>query len=247
MEKWINEENVTRDGVTSVHKGLVYEVCKYYAAWGYRLGFDYSDLIETGFIGLINAFDRFDPQKYKVRFSTYAFPLIRGEIQNLLSNHNAGLKYSLETKRLAWKIYEKNMESDSVNRICEHFSVERQQVNDSLHFLRNEHLESIEVIGLTALDAHSSLSVEDDHTAILVEGFFLELTEEESFMVRESMLDKSQLEISKLAGVSQACISKRMNKVKMKYLAYSEPKREIKNYTDFVNSRRSQLRGEGCE
>lgn len=247
MNKWINEENVTRDSVTTVHRGLVYQVCKHYAAWGYRLGLDYNDLVETGYIGLINAFDRFDTENYNVRFSTYAYPLIRGEIQNLLSGYNAGLKYTLETKRLAWKIYEDNMENETLEKICEHFSSVEGQVIDSLHFLKNEHLESIEVIGFPKLDEQTSLGTDDDHSLVFVKGFFKELTEEEAFMLREIMLGKSRLEISKLLGVSQPLISRRMNKVKMKYLAYSDPSQKIRNYTDFVNSRRCHLQGGFCE
>lgn len=248
MNKWINEENITRNNVITVHKGLVYEVCKYYAAWGYRLGFDYSDLLETGYIGLINAFDRFDSENYTVRFSTYAYPLIRGEVQNLLSGYNAGLKYSLETKRLAWKIYEENMENDTTEKICDYFSSGKQKVNDSLHFLRNEHPESIEVMGISELDEHASISADDDHTLVFVKGFFQELTREEAFMLREIMLGKSQLEISKILGVSQALISKRMNKVKMKYLDYSEAQPKNMNFTDYVNSRRFYVGGGGvCE
>jgi len=46
-------------------------------------GVEYEDLYQYGCIGLMKAVDRFDP-KYNVRFSTYAVPIIMGEIRRFL-------------------------------------------------------------------------------------------------------------------------------------------------------------------
>lgn len=46
-------------------------------------GAEYEDLFQYGCIGLLKAVDRFDP-KYGVRFSTYAVPVIMGEIRRYL-------------------------------------------------------------------------------------------------------------------------------------------------------------------
>lgn len=51
-------------------------------------GAEYDDLFQWGCVGLIKAIDRFDP-KYEVKFSTYAVPLILGEIRRVLRDDGA--------------------------------------------------------------------------------------------------------------------------------------------------------------
>src|SRR5690554_5468833 len=46
-------------------------------------GYEYDDLFQIGVIGLIKAIRNYDPQ-YNVRFSTYAVPMIMGEIKRFL-------------------------------------------------------------------------------------------------------------------------------------------------------------------
>ena len=47
-------------------------------------GVEYDDLFQYGCLGLVKAVDRFDPEAYDVRFSTYAVPVIMGEIRRYL-------------------------------------------------------------------------------------------------------------------------------------------------------------------
>lgn len=51
-------------------------------------GVEYDDLFQWGCVGLVKAIDRFDPQ-YDVKFSTYAVPLILGEIRRVLRDDGA--------------------------------------------------------------------------------------------------------------------------------------------------------------
>ena len=60
----------------------------YVAARFVGRGYDYDDLYQYGCIGLIKAVDRFDPE-YGVTFSTYAVPLIMGEIKRFLRSDGA--------------------------------------------------------------------------------------------------------------------------------------------------------------
>ena len=65
-----------RDYLICLHEGLVRHVAKDYAN-----GTDsYEDILGVGHVGLINAVDRFDPDR-GTKFATFAVPTIRGEIQ----------------------------------------------------------------------------------------------------------------------------------------------------------------------
>ncbi|MDG5470696.1 RNA polymerase sporulation sigma factor SigF [Jeotgalibacillus sp. ET6] len=65
-------------------------------------GHDPDDLFQIGSIGLLKAVDKFD-LSYSVKFSTYAVPMIIGEIQRFLRDDGA-IKVSRSVKELAIKV-----------------------------------------------------------------------------------------------------------------------------------------------
>ena len=65
-------------------------------------GIEYEDLFQAGCIGLIKAADAFDPQR-GVRFSTYAVPVILGEMRRLFRDGGA-IKISRTIKELSLKV-----------------------------------------------------------------------------------------------------------------------------------------------
>ena len=65
-----------RDQLVEDNIGLVWSIVKRFKNRGYES----EDLFQIGSIGLIKAIDKFD-LSFKVRFSTYAVPMIMGEIK----------------------------------------------------------------------------------------------------------------------------------------------------------------------
>ena len=65
-------------------------------------GYDSEDLFQIGSIGLIKSIDKFD-LSYDVRFSTYAVPMIIGEIQRFIRDDGT-IKVSRTMKEMANKI-----------------------------------------------------------------------------------------------------------------------------------------------
>ena len=66
------------------HDALVHYVVKRFEGRGKER----DDLVQLGRLGLMKAIRNFDPQAYNVRFSTYAVPLIMGEIRRFLRDDN---------------------------------------------------------------------------------------------------------------------------------------------------------------
>ena len=62
-----------------------------------------EDLCQIGSIGLLKAIDKFDPS-FEVCFSTYAVPMIAGEIRRFLRSEGM-VKVSRPIRELAWKAY----------------------------------------------------------------------------------------------------------------------------------------------
>ncbi|MDI6602414.1 MAG: sigma-70 family RNA polymerase sigma factor, partial [Thermoanaerobacteraceae bacterium] len=72
--------------------GLIKSIIKRFLGRGY----DEEDLFQIGSIGLLKAIKRFD-EKFDVKFSTYAVPMIIGEIKRFLRDDNI-IKVSRSTK-----------------------------------------------------------------------------------------------------------------------------------------------------
>ena len=68
-----------RDALVEENVGLVWSIVRRFAGRGYEP----EDLFQIGTIGLIKAIDYFKPE-YDVKFSTYAVPMITGEIKRFL-------------------------------------------------------------------------------------------------------------------------------------------------------------------
>ncbi len=65
-------------------------------------GSDYDDLFQAGCVGLINAYNSFD-SKYNVKFTTYAYPFIMGEVYKFITN-NRNIHMSPENIKLLTRI-----------------------------------------------------------------------------------------------------------------------------------------------
>lgn len=78
--------------------GLVGSVVKRFENRGY----EWDDLFQIGAIGLLKAIEKFD-FSYEVRFSTYAVPLVAGEIRRFLRDDGM-MKVSRSIKESGWRI-----------------------------------------------------------------------------------------------------------------------------------------------
>jgi RNA polymerase sporulation-specific sigma factor len=87
-----------RDRVVTENVGLVWSIVRRFANRGHEM----EDLFQIGSIGLIKAIDKFD-ESYDVKFSTYAVPMITGEIKRFLRDDGM-IKVSRSLKETATKI-----------------------------------------------------------------------------------------------------------------------------------------------
>ena len=87
-----------RDSFIENNLGLVHSICKRFSG----RGIEYDDLYQAGCIGLIKATDAFD-KKRGIMFSTYAVPVIMGEVRRLFRDGGA-VKVSRSVKELGIKI-----------------------------------------------------------------------------------------------------------------------------------------------
>lgn len=94
MQNAIIPENIVDE-----NKNLIYSIC-----YKHKNYCDIDDLYQAGLLGLMDAYKNFDPSK-NVKFSTYAFNYILGEITKYIRENN-NIKVSKDMLRLGKKINE---------------------------------------------------------------------------------------------------------------------------------------------
>ncbi len=91
-------DKAAREALIEKNLGLVHHIVRRFLGRGY----DAEDLFQIGAIGLMKAIDKFD-LAYDVKFSTYAVPMISGEIKRFLRDDGI-VKVSRTLKENGWKI-----------------------------------------------------------------------------------------------------------------------------------------------
>lgn len=186
-------------------------------------GYDPEDLFQIGSIGLIKSIDKFD-LSYEVRFSTYAVPMIIGEIQRFIRDDGT-IKVSRTLKELGNKIrIKKEALTKSLNRsptvqeVADALDITPEEVANAQEAVKNPHSihETVYENGgepITLLD-----QIADDD-----KQWFEKLTLEEairSLAERERLIvylryyrDKTQSEVAKRLGISQVQVSRLEKKI----------------------------------
>src|SRR5690625_1710990 len=107
-------------------------------------GYDPDDLFQIGSIGLIKAIDKFD-LSYDVRFSTYAVPMIIGEIQRFIRD-DGSIKVSRSLKEMAHKIRRNRDEltkqfgrSPTISEIADSLNITPEEVVHALDSSKSPH------------------------------------------------------------------------------------------------------------
>ncbi|MCI8502595.1 MAG: RNA polymerase sporulation sigma factor, SigF/SigG family [Dorea sp.] len=99
IQKSHDGDEEARAQLVEENAGLVWCIVKRFM----NRGVEAEDLFQIGSIGLLKAIDKFD-LTYNVKFSTYAVPMISGEIKRFLRDDGM-IKVSRSLKELAYKAY----------------------------------------------------------------------------------------------------------------------------------------------
>jgi len=98
LKKAKRGDKAAKEKLVSLNLGLVWNIVKRFNNRGYEL----EDLFQVGSIGLLKAIEKFD-FSYDVKFSTYAVPMIIGEIRRYIRD-DAPIRVARPLKELAYKI-----------------------------------------------------------------------------------------------------------------------------------------------
>ncbi len=180
-------------------------------------GEDINDLFQIGCIGLIKAVDNFDPG-LELCFSTYAVPMIAGELKRYLRD-NSAVRISRSLRDLSCRILQlKNINGElpSIDEIAEKLGADRENVIMALESMQDtvSLSEPIYSDGTDAIFLEDHLSDENDLEEDVTNRFSLEkavshLSERErKILAMRYVRNRTQTEIADELGISQAQVSR---------------------------------------
>ena len=180
-----------------------------------------DDLFQIGCVGLMKAVDNFDPERL-VRFSTYAVPMIVGEIRRYLRD-NSSIRVSRSLRDTAYKaIYAKEgyvrryMKEPTVQEIADEIGIAKEDVVFALDAVQTPMSlhEPVYNDGGDALYVMDQVSDKKNREENWVEELSLEaamerLNERERRLIHLRFFEgKTQMEVSEQIGISQAQVSR---------------------------------------
>ncbi|WP_066715333.1 RNA polymerase sporulation sigma factor SigF [Clostridium sp. Marseille-P299] len=215
-------DKAARDLVITENVGLVWSIVRRFLGRGHEA----EDLFQIGSIGLMKAIDKFD-MSYEVKFSTYAVPMITGEIKRFLRDDGM-IKVSRSIKETAGKIRmmrseleKKNGREPTLEEICVSLQLEKEEVVLALE--SGAEVESLyktiyqgDGNAIYLMDKIEFMEDESDtminHLALKEVMDSLEEKERDIITLRY-FKDKTQTEIATVLGISQVQVSRLEKKI----------------------------------
>lgn len=202
--------------------GLVKSVLRGFSNRGYEV----DDLFQIGSIGLLKAIDKFDTS-FNVKFSTYAVPMIIGEIKRFLRDDGI-IKVSRSLKQTANKVKyakedlaKKLGREPTINELSEELDINKEEIvmamessyhpeylYDVVHQDDGNPLLLIDKVGLEE-DGEGDLI-----DRIVLKELLSELKERDrQVIILRYFKDKTQVEVANLLGISQVQVSRIEKKI----------------------------------
>lgn len=189
-------------------------------------GYDYEDIFQVGCIGLVKAVNNFQP-KFNVKFSTYAVPMIMGEIKRFLRDDGI-IKVSRSVKTVAKKLhYDKEALTKKLNRdptieeLAQYSGISTEEIifatesSNSLQYLYDviHQDDGSPVLLIDKLGEESEENIEMIDRIALKEALSNLDSKSRQIIMLRYFKDKTQVQVAKMLGISQVQVSRIEKKV----------------------------------
>jgi RNA polymerase sporulation-specific sigma factor len=211
-----------RDLLVTENVGLVWSIVRRFAGRGHEL----EDLFQIGSIGLIKSIDKFD-LSYEVKFSTYAVPMITGEIKRFLRDDGI-IKVSRSLKEIAVKVkITREILNNKLNRepTIEELSVEMEVPSEDIIMALESNTE-VESLYKTIYQGDGNAiflidkleQAQDEHESVVDKLAIQEILDtlepkEQDIIKLRYFMNRTQSDIAKKLGISQVQVSRLEKKI----------------------------------
>lgn len=208
--------------LVEVNTPLVSSLCKKFLNRGY----EYDDIFQLGCMGLVKAINNFD-SSYDVKFSTYAVPMILGEIKRFLRDDGI-IKVSRNVKILAQKLhFQKEAlikelgREPTVDEIAKYAQIDKEEVLLALESVNNmsylhdtiHHDEGNPILLIDKISEDLKESDDVIEKIALKEAIRTLDAKARKIIILRYFKDKTQSEVAKLLGISQVQVSRIEKKI----------------------------------
>lgn len=222
IERSQHGDKEARERLVEENLGLVWSIVRRFTG----RGTDMEDLFQIGAMGLLKAIDKFDIS-FEVKFSTYAVPMIAGEIKRFLRDDGL-VKVSRTMKENCWKIHRETESfrqeygrEPTIEELSVRTALSREDIVLSLE--SSAEVESIyktipqkdgsEVCLLDRVESQGN-GMQQLLNRVVLEQLLTELPENERRLIMMRYLqDKTQSEVAQVLGVSQVQVSRLEKKI----------------------------------
>ncbi|MBQ9518200.1 MAG: sigma-70 family RNA polymerase sigma factor [Eubacterium sp.] len=209
---------VNREDYIVENIALVHSIAKRFKG----RGVEYDDLFQAGCLGLVKAVDNFDESR-GFAFSTYAVPVIMGEIKRLFRD-GGSIKVSRSLKEKAIFVKTKQNEFElkhfrepTVGELCEICNMETGEMNEVLEVMAP--VKSLSVI-YDDMSEEADIPVDDTDRmfdSISISEAMFKLDKSEQTLIKSRFFEgKTQTDTAKLLGISQVQVSRKERAVLQK-------------------------------
>ncbi len=220
-------QNGSKEDMTKLiedNNGLIWSIVRRFSGRGY----DIEDLYQIGSIGFIKAIQRFDTS-FEVRLSTYAVPYILGEIKRYIRD-DGPIKVSRSIKELNVKILELQKEyfnkygrDITLEEISKELKISKEEITMAMDSTRP--VDSIESAKYKDNKTDKTVSIleqistgKDEQTEITnritIKKLIGELEDKEKEIIMlRYYKQKTQMQVSKILGITQVQVSRIERKV----------------------------------
>ena len=200
-----------RDKKITENIGLVHSIANRFR----NRGADYDDLFQAGCVGLIKAVDNFDESK-GFAFSTYAVPVIMGEIKRIFRDGGAikisrSLKEkSIKVQAIRDKFLSKNLREPTVSELASLSGYDVEELSEILNIIN-----PVVSINMLTEEGSEEIDIPVDDSDKMFDRLSLEqvmttLTETERLLIEYRFYQgKTQCETAKILNVSQVQVSRK--------------------------------------
>lgn len=220
LKKAQNNDTFAKEILIEENAPLIKSVIKRYK----DKGVEYEDLFQLGSLGFLKAINNFD-ESFNVKFSTYAVPMIAGEVKRFLRD-NGIIKVSRSTKTLNLEITKFISEynaihenSPNIDEIAQKFNItpadvvyamESSRQPLSLNSIVGEDGESNQML----IEKIESYNMDQSMDMFLIYNVIKTLSKrDKKIIMLRFFRDKTQKEIAEELGVSQVQVSRLENKI----------------------------------
>lgn len=207
-----------RDKKITENIGLVHSIANRFR----NRGADYDDLFQAGCVGLIKAVDNFDESK-GFAFSTYAVPVIMGEIKRIFRDGGAikisrSLKEkSIKVQAIRDKFLSKKLREPTVSELASLSGYDVEELSEILNIIN-----PVVSINMLTEEGSEEIDIPVDDSDKMFDRLSLEqvmttLTETERLLIEYRFYQgKTQCETAKILNVSQVQVSRKEKAILLK-------------------------------